>query len=197
MRLAELETAFGGMARGDVDRGPGHAQRPPVRRTHHLRAQVEPADAAIGAHHAELLGKYLALGKRALERGGDAVAIVGMHGTDDGLAGHAVRRIVAEALAPNRRGREFAAHQVELPHAEPPGIGGKAQPRLAFLLRAQAVGKLGEQGGVAALQAGDNLVFERDIDLAGEEMGQPPRLVVDRRHHQAVPERLTILAVVI
>ena len=194
--LADFEAQVRGAALRHVERDAADPQRAAVFAADDLAAHADPADRAVRAVDAVLDVELRARGDATVERGTQARHVVGMGGASQILAGKRLADVAAEARLAFRRCGQRAALQVDLPYAEAAGLGGEAQARLALPLGTQAVGTFGEQGGVVALQPGQALALQRDVNLACEEIGESAIAVPYRGQQQAVPERLAGLAVV-
>ncbi len=135
---------------GDVDRGAGQADRGAVGRAQHLGLDLQPHHPAVRTDRA--------VGDVVVAAGLDAVPhrvlhpgpVLGMHRGAQVVVGERQGGIAAEVLAPDARGAQGLRLQVELPDAEPPGLGGEAEPGLAVGLGTEAVP---EQRAVLAVVA--------------------------------------------
>ncbi len=179
-----------------VERNAGQVQRRAVGRRFHLGADFHPAGRAARPDDPvfdDVVGRRRDAASDGRIHPGPVVRM-------DGLAhlgiGEGRLRVAPEILLEAPRRGQLVRPQVQLPHAEAAGLGGEAQPRLAFLLRAQPVREFRHERRVVALEPGQPLAFERHVHLAGEEVGERPGGVAHRGHQQPVPERRPVLAMV-
>ena len=199
-RVAELNhrgaAVVGELAGGDVERHAGHPQRAPGAVARDARPHVDPADAPVGGDDA--IFDVVVLAGLDAARPGEVPrrAVVRVDAGFEIADREGLRAIPSEVLLGDPRRGQLAGTKVLLPDAEPPRLGGEVQPGRVLLLDVEPVRDLCHEGGIVAFEPFDLVPLDRDVDLAGEEIGELSRGVPDRRHQQPVPEGLARLAIV-